>query len=140
LRQRGGGAGSFNCPRCGQYLHKASHEGMPISRCDLCKGQLLEENKLPRAIAREESVFSDEVIRQAGLIADAIKSYSMPHRVRIQPGLRCPKCGNPMLANFYSLAYPIEVDRCLGCDVIWFDKNELEVLECLIEKTQNSQS
>ncbi len=140
LRHRGGCAGSFSCPRCGQSLRKASHEGMPVSRCDLCEGQLLEENELPRAIAREESVFSDEVIRQAGLITDAIKSYSMPHRVRIQPGLRCPKCGNPMLANFYSLAYPIEVDRCLGCGVIWFDKNELEVLECLIEKAQNSQN
>jgi Zn-finger nucleic acid-binding protein len=50
-----------------------------------------------------------------------------------QPALPCPKCKNPMHRGFYSLNYLVEVDRCSGCGVTWFDRDELEMLQCMIE-------
>jgi len=49
------------------------------------------------------------------------------------PLLKCPSCSKEMRRTFYSLAYPIEVDRCYGCQTTWFDKDELEILQCAIE-------
>ena len=38
-----------------------------------------------------------------------------------------------MMRRFYSLAYLIEIDRCTYCGLTWFDKDELEMLQCVIE-------
>lgn len=39
-----------------------------------------------------------------------------------------------MLRRHYSYEYAVEVDRCLRCDLVWFDKDELEVLDILVER------
>ena len=49
------------------------------------------------------------------------------------PSLSCPKCKNPMLRTFFSAAYAVEIDRCSLCGITWFDQDELEMLQCLIE-------
>jgi len=51
---------------------------------------------------------------------------------------KCPKCGKPMTRKFYSYAYHIEVDECNECNLIWFDKDELEILQCLIEMEEQN--
>ncbi len=38
-----------------------------------------------------------------------------------------------MLRCFYSSAHLIEIDRCLLCGYTWFDQDELEMLQCLIQ-------
>jgi Zn-finger nucleic acid-binding protein len=38
-----------------------------------------------------------------------------------------------MSRGFYSQAHLIEVDRCSFCGITWFDHDELEMLQCLIE-------
>ena len=38
-----------------------------------------------------------------------------------------------MLRGFYSAAHMIEVDRCSFCELTWFDRDELGMLQCLIE-------
>ncbi len=48
-------------------------------------------------------------------------------------GMNCSKCGNPMFRTFYSLAYLIEIDRCGVCRLTWFDRDELEMLQCLLD-------
>ena len=48
----------------------------------------------------------------------------------------CPVCPDPkpeMIRMFYNPVYPIEIDKCLGCQLIWFDKGELEILQYLAE-------
>ena len=37
-----------------------------------------------------------------------------------------------MWRTFYSYAYLIEIDRCI-CGAMWFDKDELSMLQCMIE-------
>ena len=46
---------------------------------------------------------------------------------------RCPHGTGRMMRMFYTAAYHVEIDKCLYCGSIWFDKDELEVLQCLIE-------
>ncbi len=48
------------------------------------------------------------------------------------PHRNCPKCKNPMARPFYSLAYRVEIDRCSFCGLTWFDRDELEMLQCMI--------
>jgi Zn-finger nucleic acid-binding protein len=38
-----------------------------------------------------------------------------------------------MFRGFYSSAHLIEVDRCGFCGITWFDQDELEMLQCMIE-------
>ena len=49
-------------------------------------------------------------------------------------GITCPGCGYRMLARPYNYQYFIPVDKCLSCSKIWFDADELELLQILIEK------
>ena len=39
--------------------------------------------------------------------------------------MKCPKCGGDLKAEQY---HNIEVDRCVECSGIWFDKGEAESL------------
>jgi hypothetical protein len=39
-----------------------------------------------------------------------------------------------MVARPYNYQYFIPVDRCLSCYDIWFDADELEILQILVQK------
>jgi Zn-finger nucleic acid-binding protein len=38
-----------------------------------------------------------------------------------------------MYRGFYSMAHLIEIDRCSFCGITWFEQDELQMLQCLIE-------
>ena len=38
-----------------------------------------------------------------------------------------------MIRRHYDLQHAVEVDSCQVCERIWFDKDELEVLQLLVE-------
>lgn len=40
--------------------------------------------------------------------------------------MRCPKCGMPLEEVVFG---DVRVDKCLGCEGIWLDKGELEILQ-----------
>jgi DNA-directed RNA polymerase subunit RPC12/RpoP len=48
--------------------------------------------------------------------------------------LFCPECGHRLLPRPYNYQYVVPVDKCLSCHKIWFDADELEILQILIEK------
>ena len=39
-----------------------------------------------------------------------------------------------MMRRHYDYDYAVEVDRCLTCDLIWFERDELEALQILVER------
>ncbi|HDH01387.1 MAG TPA: hypothetical protein ENG80_06230, partial [Nitrospirae bacterium] len=47
----------------------------------------------------------------------------------------CPACGNIMNRKLYDavMPYRVEIDLCRLCGLIWFDRDELEVIEYLTE-------
>ncbi len=125
------------CPSCKQPLLKESYERTWIFQCSFCGGTLVDSDKLPRIIARSGDDCPERVKALASaVIADNQRKIALKMIKGVMPPTRsllhCSKCGNPMLRTFYSLAYLIEVDKCGLCGVTWFDRGELEMLQCLI--------
>jgi len=132
---------SFTCPSCRQPLIAESYEGTQVYQCRFCAGILVEADKIPRIIVRtnrktpcSERIISlaKSVVRQNQLRQLRYLKTGGNTEVAV-PLLACPKCGSPMMRGFYSQAHLIEVDRCSFCGITWFDQDELEMLQCLIE-------
>ncbi len=130
----------FTCPACRQPLITEAYEGTQIYPCRFCAGTLVESGKIARIIARTGrqkpcseriNTLAKAVIRENQL-GFTLRKVSGDGQSAI-PLLDCPKCGNPMYRGFYSLAHLIEIDRCSNCGLMWFDQDELEMLQCLIE-------
>lgn len=123
------------CPVCREWLIVQEYEGLWVWRCAFCNGMLAEQNKLPRIFAREEKGFTEDIQRIATLLREDAKRKKPDFKLLLDTSqLRpCPKCGQPMIRKFYSYAYHVEIDKCKMCQLIWFDADELEILQCLIE-------
>ena len=119
-----------------QALARALYEGVLVHRCGLCRGVLIEGDKMPRILVREEEGFGDAVARAAEVLTRHTTTRSVPGKAKMRDEFSCPGCEKPMRRNFYSALYPIEVDRCLFCKRIWFDTDEIEILQYLVEKNR----
>ncbi len=129
---------AFTCPYCKHPLFTVSYENTKVYQCNFCGGILVENNKIPRIIARREKKCTDRVksLAKAVLMDNQRKLTIKKLRsaeIKTKSGITCSKCKNPMFRTFYSLAYLIEIDRCNICGVTWFDMDELEMLQCIIE-------
>jgi len=123
------------CPTCREWLIPQAYEGLYLWRCAYCDGILAEQNKLPRIFVREEKGFTEKVRRIAMLIKEESKLKHPRFNLLLNSfnNRRCPKCGKIMTHKFYSYAYHVEIDECKECKLIWFDADEIETLQCLIE-------
>jgi hypothetical protein len=98
----------------------------------------VENDKIPRIIARTEQAGTARVLALARAVVDE-NQLKLSRKMFAGGGkgsgalYPCPKCGNPMNRSFYNGVYLIEVDRCGFCGLTWFDHDELEMLQCLIE-------
>jgi heat shock protein HtpX len=131
---------SFCCPSCKQQLVEESYEGTQIYQCRFCSGTLVENSKIPRILARTdwEGMRSERVKTLAkSTIQENQRKFAERKLMNLNrstiPLLTCPKCRNPMFRGFYSTAYLIEIDRCSFCGITWFDREELSMLQCLVE-------
>lgn len=125
------------CPRCRVPLAETFYEGVAIKLCPRCRGKLVDEGMMDRVIARKEVAFSEGLIRKAldfkeKFLSQPIKTRKISE-TRPSIPLSCPECGYTMKARPYSYSYFIPVDKCLSCHKIWFDADELEILQVLIE-------
>ena len=123
------------CPDCRKWLIVQSYEGLCLWRCAFCNGLLAEGDKLPRIFVRREKGFTERVQRLAKVLSTEAKQKHPSFKVllNISHPRRCPKCGKDMVHKFYSYAFHVEIDECPHCKLIWFDPDELEILQCLIE-------
>ena len=124
------------CPRCRISLHDGFYEGVKVKTCPRCRGKLVDAELMERIIARKEVRFSEVLIQKA---EDFRRRY-MNNPIltkKISTGgpqkIICPDCGSRMLPRPYSYHYIVPVDKCLSCYKIWFDDDELEILQILIE-------
>ena len=124
------------CPHCRIPLHSEFYEGVPIDVCLQCGGKYVGSGLMPRIITRKEAAFTKFQIETARRFRE--NSFHNPvkeHRIFPRSGrLLCPDCSGKLLPRPYNYQYFIPVDKCLACDKIWFDADELEVLQILIEK------
>lgn len=128
-------ARSGRCPRCGIPLRDADYEGVPIRTCPRCRGRLVGPGSMERIIVRRELGFSAGLKEKAAAFRDAVR---IPAGLKKggkapSPTLPCPACGWRMVARPYSYQDFLPVEKCLACQKIWFDADELEMLQALIE-------
>jgi LSD1 subclass zinc finger protein len=128
------------CPSCRQPLQTAEYEGTNVFRCAFCAGTLVMTDHIPRIVARTAQ--ANPCTERINALARAVLKQNMTNQLfRIHsssaaassPKLACPKCQSPMSRGFYSLTYLVEIDRCGNCGLAWFDRDELEMLQCMIE-------
>jgi heat shock protein HtpX len=128
------------CPTCHQPLVQMNYEGMRDLRCSYCAGTLVKTTHVPRIIARTGR--ANPCSERINALAHAVLRESRTRRLtRVHSGyaqesvpkIACPECRKPMFRSFYSLTYLVEVDRCSSCGVTWFDRDELEMLQCMVE-------
>jgi heat shock protein HtpX len=128
----------LKCPLCRQSLFEIPYEKTRVYRCHYCGGTLVENIKIPRIIVRKEKECTERIKSLAiAVTIDNQRKLSLKKLKGAAMGNRCltacPMCQHSMLRTFYSLAYLIEIDRCNICNITWFDPDELEMLQCLIE-------
>lgn len=125
------------CPRCRVSLKGGYYEGVPIKICPQCSGKLVDSTFKERIITRKELKFSEYLTQKAREFKDSfmqrpfqIKKIALAKAEKIS----CPNCGSRMVPRPYSLHYVIPVDKCMSCHKVWFDADELEILQILIEE------
>lgn len=129
---------NFICPSCRQSLVIESYTGTQVYQCRFCAGALVESVKIPRILARNGEPAADRVkaltrtVLKENQARFAERKLKGGHKASL-PLLPCPRCKNPMFRGFYSLAYMIELDRCGSCGLTWFDRDELEMLQYMVE-------
>jgi Zn-dependent protease with chaperone function/Zn-finger nucleic acid-binding protein len=132
-RVRGGGN---LCPRCRIPLRQQFYEGVPVGMCTKCGGKLIGSEVVNRVVVRREVGFSKDLMDKARefkaqYMVNPIRSAK--RNARNAKRIRCPSCGDLMLPRPYTYHYAIPLDKCFHCHKIWFDGDELEILQILIE-------
>jgi len=131
------GAG-MACPSCGAALVRAPYEGIDIALCDRCGGRLVTTSEIGKLLARRDAAFTEAQRRLADLLTaggDRLRRAAVLARGR--PGvslISCPRCAAPMMRRHYSYEYAVEIDYCSLCDLTWFESDELEALQVLVER------
>lgn len=126
------------CPLCRQWLLVDDYEGLNLWRCAFCDGVMVEQDKIPRIIARREKAFNETVVRLAEIMMKKIRQKHPKLRLTLETAhpRPCPRCGKPMVHKLYSYAYHVEIDECRNCRIVWFDANELEILQYFTERAE----
>jgi len=132
--QCAGEQNELQCPTCKTALSEINYEGVVILKCSYCAGVFAENDKISKILIRHDYFPSEEVIRMANLVIKSKKEFWRKNFEQKSVWSRdCPKCKCKMRQQFYNYSYPVEIDRCINCSGVWFDKNELELLQYIYE-------
>jgi Zn-finger nucleic acid-binding protein len=130
----------YTCPKCVKGFVEEDYEGVIARRCLSCGGILVEKDKIERIIIRREKGFDERIKKLAEITQkDGIRRVAFGSKETSLSSLKCPRCAAAMVKNFYTMAYLVEVDECYPCGLIWLDKDELEILQYLIEERKVAQ-
>ncbi|MFW6303404.1 MAG: M48 family metalloprotease, partial [Candidatus Sumerlaeota bacterium] len=121
------------CPVCRTPMREKAYEGTQLDICPACHGILVPEHKVKRILSRRERCFSREFIEKSlqwleenQVIREETLGVDAPARA-------CPQCERLMVERFFSYRYPVRVERCLECNLVFFDGGELERIQALVE-------
>lgn len=130
------------CPRCRTALTLQTYEGVQIKKCTSCQGALVGEMDVLHIVSTREVQFDARIIDLARITREQVKvlrSNPFDH-IYDQKSIICPSCLDARLTmtrRFINPKYPVEVDKCKTCARVWFDRDELEILQCLYESDQS---
>jgi|GEM_PF-172649 len=130
------------CPHCDVPLKSYLYEGVPIQSCPQCAGILAKEKDVQWILDHNEVCFTTKVAQLAQeLQTRPVPKDAMPTDIYRTDGLICPQCRHAkarMTRKFFDRVHPVEVDKCLFCGKVWFDRSELEVLQYILEAVQQN--
>ncbi|MBI5150851.1 MAG: M48 family metalloprotease [Candidatus Omnitrophica bacterium] len=130
------------CPKCYLILEPVLYEDCVISKCRGCAGALVNERDVAQMLNTPQTAFNENIVRMAKIIKEekvTIKDKG-ERQLYSDYSLACPRCQdyqNKMSRRFYSAQYAVEIDQCPICKCLWFDKDELEVLQLLSKQEQS---
>jgi len=128
------------CPRCGTPLSGDFYEGAPVRICRRCSGKLVDQDAVERILERTEVDFSPALREKARtfremFLRNPIKTQKTADKGTDRP--RCPGCGYGLAARPFNYQYFVPVEKCLSCFKTWFDADELEILQILVEDAKS---
>ncbi len=131
-------AQALACPICRSLLEQCDYEGATVFVCRSCAGRLVTTPQVQRILARREMRFDDRQQRLAVYViesGDQLRRDFARRRAASQTTLiACPRCGRTMMRRHFNYDQAVEVDYCSVCDLFWFDRDELEVLQAIVER------
>ncbi|MBU0549732.1 MAG: M48 family metalloprotease [Candidatus Omnitrophica bacterium] len=126
-----------SCPNCKTPLQALNYEGTPILKCSYCEGIFAEQGKISRIFIRKDATFSENTKRLAEILINTKDKFRVKYKDSKSVWiLKCPNCMRKMRRQFFIYSYPVEIDRCIHCQGIWFDKQELEILQYIFENKE----
>lgn len=126
----------FNrCPVCQSGLTESFYEGVKVKSCQVCDGKLVRMDDIEKIFARKELNYSQKLKEKALLYEEAfLKPRKKGLIIPSKKPLLCPECGLQLTVKPFSYHYLIPVYKCYHCQLIWFEPDELEILQILVEK------
>jgi Zn-finger nucleic acid-binding protein len=133
-----GAALKGHCPRCRVPLKEETYEGTSLLKCSACEGVFVTEADVLQIVHTRDKKFDGHIVEMGQLIRRQGKPLKQNpfDTVFDEKSIVCPACldeNNRMHRRFVSPQFPVEVDKCRSCKGVWFDKDELEVLQYLYE-------
>lgn len=98
----------YQCPECLLKLQKQQAEDKTYWGCTNCAGHMVGFSALKKFIG-------DTTTRALWLQSGVTKAEGRP----------CPSCGLSLRAIMHGADFPIEVDVCRTCHIIWLDQGEI---------------
>lgn len=127
------------CPRCNMRLSHYDYEGVPTLLCLRCGGRLLSEQDTLNILGKRDVTFDHRIQELARLTRAQVRPLKRGpfDQIYDEKSIVCPSCldkKKKMHRRFVSEKYPVEVDRCPACTRVWFDKDEMEILQAMYER------
>jgi heat shock protein HtpX len=123
------------CPTCQSKLLEAFYEGVKIKKCPVCTGKLIAMADLEKILSRKEIRFPEALKQKANSLQESLlKTRARKTTGQEKPGAFCPECGLLMTVRPFSYHYLIPVYKCYSCGLVWFESQELELIQILVEQ------
>lgn len=123
------------CPFCLTELEESFYEGVKIKKCPGCRGKLVSFNHLEKIFARKELSFPERLKQKALDYQEALLKADLKiPLVKEKPPALCPGCGLQFILRPFNYFYLMPVYKCYNCQLIWFEDEELEILQILVEE------
>ncbi len=129
-------AGDYRCPKCEQLsMVKKHYEGVPVHVCVNCGGMVIREKYVRKILIREKVIFNKEEKSGSKIELKALRKEKARFvGKKLETERKCAKCGEPMYRTVFSYFYPIDIEKCDKCKLIFFDRGEIETMQAAKEK------
>ena len=97
----------FSCPRCAAVLDNARDDGLRVYRCQSCAGHAINLSQI-----------------RARMPEDGFRAMWQAARAARPDGPSCPVCRAEMRVIWAGTSDPVEIDVCVGCQMLWLDAGE----------------